>query len=72
MDPPLEFTTPEIFGGKYFNIGEAESVCYLFKQVIEFDLKETRGKTVHQYKKLKLYNKHDFLGLFDRVYSINV
>ena len=72
IDPPIEYTVPEIFSRKFFNISDAESVAYLFFQVVEFELKSVNGKTIHQFKKIKLHNRHDFLGLFDRVYQIKI
>jgi len=51
---------------------ELAAIEYMFRQVIEFELVNTSGKTIHQYKLIKLYNRHDFLPLFGDKYATRI
>lgn len=41
-----------------------------FFQIIEYKLVKTRGYTSHQYKQVKIWNRHDFLPEFKMRYII--
>ena len=70
MDTPDFQFFPSHPGNFKLKLSDTVALKYLFRQVIEFDLVKTSGKTIHQYKMINLYNRHDFMPLFDDKYAL--
>lgn len=72
MDPPHFIYWPNCFGAVTLlnDTHTHRKVDFLFRQVREYELSKTRFWSIHQYKLLKVYNRHDFVPLFKDEYNL--
>lgn len=70
IDTPDFQLFPAHPGNARMNGSDAMAINYLFRQVIEYELVKTSGRTIHQYKMIARFNRHDFLPLFDDKYTV--
>lgn len=72
MDPPSFIYWPNCFGNIVMNGDYTHSkVKFLFRQVIEYEHVKSRGLTVEQYLKIKVWNRHEFVPLFEDKHNTN-
>ena len=71
-DTPDFMNFPNESGNMYIKNGDASAIKFLFRQIEEFEIVKTSGRTIHQFRMTRLYNQHDFLPLFDDKYTLKV